>query len=285
MIFKFSNIPEKTAISIFDKANNGSADSISRQIEAGDFELDFEIPATWEDPYIALAPFLYYVPNSYQSLDRKFSEFLLSGDNYYLDITRDPTRKEENRESVEQILIKIGQSEDLSGRQKFYVSLMALNSHFEFLTHSILVVSGYKTQRKFKDLGKHENRINSALDAANTKFFGLTLDICPGKSIEPGEVKPDVMLNCNKIMQNVRKLRNDVAHGWGYNDLSNDDIIDFFKNLDVLLPYSPTDEMFFQNAAQAFVSLWAKVQVLSTRAKIVHEKHIILDERAERGYT
>ena len=284
MKFRFDSLPAEIGFSVFDYDNKQSRDGCSHRLAAGDHEFDFEIPSSWTAPHYSLAAFEYFVPDSYGPLDRSKVEFSRTGADFYLDVTREETREESNRRSVESIITATISSNDLDGRQKFYVALMALNSHFEFLVHTMLVVSGHISRRQFNRLGTHEHRINAALDASNTSFFANQFQLCPGKLIEPGDVDNVTLDQCRDIMQAVRKKRNEVAHGWGYNDLRNEDIIAFFEQFQQSISYSPNDDEFFRNAAQQCVILWAKVQALNTRAMLVHEKQIIATEREERGY-
>jgi hypothetical protein len=86
-----------------------------------------------------------------EPIERSTKEVLITGGDYYLDAIREIANEEHNQKSVKELITTIYSNDVLSGRQKFYVSLLALQSHFEQLMYGMLVLSGHMSKTKFND--------------------------------------------------------------------------------------------------------------------------------------
>ena len=54
------------------------------------------------------------------------------------------------------LIHKIQGNDNLDGRQQFYISLIALQSYFEYKIYGMLVLSGYISKKGFNKLNTHE---------------------------------------------------------------------------------------------------------------------------------
>ena len=87
------------------------------------------------------------------------------------------------------------------------------------------------------------------------------------------------------VMNDVRKLRNDVAHKWGYRDVPEERIKSLFETAKIVLPHASNSDAFFEYAAQHFAVIWAMVRnPLNKPYTLILEREAIRTERAERGY-
>lgn len=282
MKFIFKDIPEPSKFALFDRGQEGPVETFD--IPVGDAAVDFDIPDDWQQPHYALRTLLYYISDAYVPITDTASPISISGADYYLDITRPDQEVEQNWKSVENLVVAINGS-DLDPRQKFFTGLLSLNSYFEFVVHAMLVQSGHISYRKFKELQNHKNRIEAAFKEDNTSFFATKFEVCPGKSVQTNEVSPETRTFLAAVMNDVRKMRNDVAHKWGYRDVPEERIKELFETARVNLPYAPDAEAFFEIAAQLLTAIWAKIKnPLDLRYKLIAEREAIRADRVERGY-
>ena len=281
MKFKFENIPELSKFVVFDFDQNRFAETY--EIPLGDKEIDFEIPSDWKRPHYTIKTVLYYIPDSYVPITDTRNPITISGADYYIDVTQDDAEVKQNWKSVEGLIFAINHS-DLEPRQKFFTSLLSLNSYFEYLVHAMLVLSGYISNNRFRDLGNHENRIAEGFSKDNTAFFAPAFDLCPGKSVEIAELPQNTRSNLMTVMNDVRKLRNDVAHKWGYRDVPEERIKSLFETAKIVLPPASNSDAFFEYAAQYFARIWTMVRnPLNMPYTLILEREAIRTERAERG--
>lgn len=282
MRFIFEKIPEQSKFAIFELGQKGPAEMY--EIPSGDTEIGFDIPSEWEDPHYAIKTISYYIPDDCVPITDSEKPITITGADYYLDVTQNEEAIERNWKSVESLIVAIGSS-GLEPRQKFFTGLLSLNSYFEFLVHAMLVLSGHISNNRFRDLGTHENRISEAFSDDNTAFFGTAFELCPGKSIDTAEVPLHTRAFLVDVMNDVRKLRNEVAHKWGYRDVPEERIKSLFEVAGIALPYTSNPDAFFEGAAQQFTAIWAKVKnPLDLRYKLVAQREVIRKDRTERGY-
>ena len=74
-----------------------------------------------------------------------------NGGDYYSDINRNKLKEELNQRSVETLIHKIHGTPNLDGRQQFFISLIALQSYFEYLVYGMLVLSGHSSKTAFEN--------------------------------------------------------------------------------------------------------------------------------------
>jgi hypothetical protein len=148
--FNFENIPVESNFAIFDKKNSESTKDF-RKIPPGDTSFEFIIPDEWHTPFRVLRILGYWIPRSYMPIydDEDVIEF--NGGDYYSDINRNKLKEELNQRSVETLIHKIHGTPNLDGRQQFFISLIALQSYFEYLVYGMLVLSGHSSKTAFEN--------------------------------------------------------------------------------------------------------------------------------------
>ncbi len=276
----FDNIPEASRFTVFDLANKDAA--ASWEIPIGDLEIEYEIPAEWSTPYYSLRSSTYYIPNEYNSLSGP--EISFSGDDYYLDISRENSIEELNQESVESLITGVQNNDKLDFRQKFYISLVSLQSYFEYLTYGIIVLSGFKTEADFGALRTANNRINSGFSNGNTDFFSDQIHLCPGKENLGRLITDEERDRLRKIFHMIRDMRNAVVHAWSYNNLTKHEINGFFQTVGEHVDVRLSASDFYRDATQNFIRLYAKVDYIRSQLMYFKEREYIRAERQERGY-
>lgn len=281
MKFTFENIPEECRFTVFDYDNKDRTGK-SWRILAGTSSFDYQIPSEWNNPYYSINTLTYYVPNQFEKLPQ--SRFLISGANFYLDITRNKPEAELNQESIEKLIYGIQQNANLDFRQKFYIALVSLQSYFEYLCYGMIVLSGYKTHREFEELKNSNNRINSGFSKSNTNFFTDKISICPGKESFGQLIKTDSRLELQGIFHMIRSMRNDVVHSWSYNNLSKEQLKKSFESVGEQVKLYLDIPEFYADVTQNFVRLYARVNYIRSQLLYFREKEYIKLERAERGY-
>ena len=281
ILFRFKNIPCPSTFGIFDEADRTTVQTW--EINPGDSELAVDIPSTWQSPYRVIRAMRYFIPNSMEPIERSTKEVLITGGDYYLDAIREIANEEHNQKSVKELITTIYSNDALSGRQKFYVSLLALQSHFEQLTYGMLVLSGHMSKTKFDDK-KAEHLIKEAFAERNTFLQSGKIEICVGKSVLCERVTDKARGDLVNIFQEIRWLRNRVAHRWGYQDIGCDKILEIFRKVGESIDYYTTDEDFYNKAAFVFVRLYARASIIESRLALLIEREAIKLERAARGY-
>lgn len=208
-----------------------------------------------------------------------------SGEDYYIDVDRGKLNEELNQKSVETLIHKIHGNDNLDGRQQFFISLIALQSYFEYLVYGMLVLSGHSSKSAFKALDNHKNRTKEAFSVTNTEFFTNNITICPEKdnlgNIMPLALREEV----EKIFNQIRKLRNKVVHGWGYKDIPRDKLRDIFSNINEAVDTTLNDNAFYKRATSVIIKLYAKTNQIRNQLSLFNEKYVVNKEREERGYT
>lgn len=283
LIVKFQNIPIDSMFAFFD-FDNGKSKKEVWEISTGDSSIEFEIPDNWTNPYQNLRPKSYWIPNAYIPVDKTKSEITFTGGDYYIDINREKIPEELNQESIESLIHSIHNNQSVNARQQFFISLVSVQSYFEYLVYGMLVKSGYKTLTEFNNLYMHENRINEAFTSSNTHFFSNNIQICPGKENLGQLIQTNEINNMKEIFNTVRKMRNKIVHSWGYRDLSKEDINSYFRRVCEYINLRTTDDEFYRNAAFVFVRLYAKVNYIRNQLSYFHQKEMIEIERKSRGY-
>lgn len=175
MQVRFEAIPAISRFAVFDKG--GSDDPLTWEVPEGDWELVCEMPVAWVNPYWVLHCRDYYLPVGRGRIGDPGVELMFSGGDDYLDVSLDLSPEERNRNSVELLIHKLLGSDDLDGRQKFYVALVSLQSHLEFLTHGMLVLSEHLTEVEYRKLWAAKARIDAAFSDENTSFFSTEIEI------------------------------------------------------------------------------------------------------------
>jgi len=208
-----------------------------------------------------------------------------NGGDYYVDVDRKVLNEEINQKMVETLVHKISGKSNLDGRQQFFISLIALQSYFEYLVYGMLMLSGHSSKNAFKNLFNHKNRTKEAFSLNNTEFFTDKISICPGKE-NLGSIMPvDSRKKVEKIFNVIRILRNDVVHKWGYEDLTRNDLKDRFSNVNEALDITQDDNAFYQSATHVLIRLYARTSNVKNQLSYFNEKYVVNKEREERGYT
>ena len=280
MKFSFTEIPEMSKLVLVD---NLQKESVDFDIPTGDSEVEYEVPKSWQGSYV-IRTVKYYIPDSYVQITDTGSPISVSGKDYYLDINRPAEEVEQQWNSVEDLIVAINRT-NLEPRQKFYTGLLSLNSYCEFLVHAMIVRSGHMSKTKFDNLNTHEERISCAFDKKNKKFFAKSFYICPGKSCDVAEMRLETRSYLKLIMNELRKLRNDVAHSWGYREVSEERIIQLFKEAEHNLQYTSNAKDFFEAAAQGLIAIYCKIKnPLGDRYNLLSEREAVSKDREDRGY-
>ena len=278
----FKDIPRSTKIVIFDNEDK----SLSKvwEIDQGDKEIEFDLPDSWSDPYRNILTTGYFIPDSYAPISNNENTFSICGSDYYADIDRRVQNEEQNKKSIEQLIHSIFANDSLSGRQKFFISLIALQSHFEYLIYGMLVLSGHISKTKFDNLSTQAARIPVAFSSHNTDFFSNQIEICPGKNNLGSEIQQTNRDNIEMIFEEVRKVRNKVVHRWGYKDLGQEKLRDIFSKLEEAINLNSSDDKFYLDACFVCVRLYAKTNVIGNQLLYFIEKEAVRAERKLRGY-
>lgn len=281
ILFRFKNIPCPSTFGIFDEADRTTIQTW--EINPGDSEITVDILPTWQSPYRVIRATRYFIPNSREPIERSAKKVLITGNDYHINVNRETANEEHNQKSVKELITTIYSNDALSGRQKFYVSLLALQSHFEQLTYGMLVLSGHMSKTKFNN-GKAEHLIKEAFAEKNTFLQSGEIEICPGKSVFRERVTDKTRGDLDNIFQEIRKLRNIVAHRWGYQDVGCGKILEIFRKVGENIDYYTTDEDFYNKASFVFVRLYARASILENRIALLIEREAIKLEREARGY-
>ncbi len=270
---------------VFDDANKGTTRGISFNVEVGDSDWSIEIPGEWESPYRTLAsPVEYYVPDQRQAIDDVNQILAITGADFFLDVTRERGDEEQNQRSIEGLITAIGNNDSLSGRQKFYICLVSLQSWFEYIVHGMLVLSEHVSKTRFNALSTHEARTRVAFDSANTDFFSTAIQIAPGKGDLGSDISATQRAEMENIVNEVRALRNKVVHRWGYKDIGRERLTEMFQRMGENPIYDPDDDGWYAKAAFLFVRLYAKTNPLKNQLSLFVEREAVRAERAARGY-
>lgn len=282
MKFRFENIPCPTKFLVFDLGVKETRQSWT--IAPGDSEIEVDIPDEWKKPSRLLSAKEYYFPNRLVEIASLQDEQLITGGEYYIDISRAAKDEEHNQRSVETLIQQIHGNKELSGRQKFYVSLVSLQSYFEHLVYGMLRLSGHLTKRQFDDLSTHKNRTNAAFSPNNTDFFSTTIEICPGKDGLGTDIPQTIRAETKKIFDETRTLRNKVVHKWGYKDVGRENLVEIFDRLGENPGYHEDDDSFYLSAAFIMVRLYARASAVKNQLSLFIEREAVRIEREERGY-
>lgn len=278
----FKNIPSESKLAIFDKANTSSVSTWV--IEPGYTEIEFEIPNSWENPHKSLRTTGYFIPDSYAPIDRTKREIEITGGDYYVDVDRDVLNEELNQKSVETLIHSIFGNDGLDGRQKFFVSIISLQSYFEYLVYGMLVISGHMSKTQFNNLRTQSSRIPVAFSNQNTDFFSTQIEICPGKSGLGSDISQIIRDDSKNIFEEVGRIRNKVVHRWGYKDIGQHTLKDIFSSLREDINLNDSDDQFYSDACFVCVRLYARTSALGNQLSLFNEKEIVKAEREARGY-
>lgn len=280
MEVEFIDIPESIRFAVFDKVSKESAKSYN--VESGSSRLSVEIPGDWQSPHKNVRSSHYYIPNAWAPIDPT-RPLRVQGKDFYIDVSRDPHATELNRQDVENLIVQVYRSDNLSGRQKFYVALVSLQSFFENLVYGMLVLSGHKSRRQFEMLETHENQTKEAFAASNRAFFSTKISICPGKDNLGMDVPQTRRDEIKVIFDEIRTLRNRVVHGWGYRDVELEELRRIFEKLGEPLSHHQDDASLYSEAAFACVRLYAQSNQIKNQLSYFLEKHWVEEERRQRG--
>jgi len=86
-----------------------------------------------------------------------------------------------------------------------------------------------------------------------------------------------------KIFEEIRKLRNNVVHGWGYKDIGQEGIQKAFTNMGESVPMRESEEEFYHDASFVLIRLYAKSNSLKLQLGLLRGKEEVLAERKNRG--
>ena len=280
----FSDIPEPTRFALFDRTDPRSTKH-DWELASGDGEVVFDLPSDWREPFYSLRGRRYFIPKYRGPISPGDEELLFSGADCYVDIDRERALEEVNRAVVEELTHKLVAQDVLSGRQKFYVSLVALQSHFEYLVHGMLVLSGHVSKGEFRKLKDHERQTEKAFHPDNTDFFSTTIRICPGKEGLGQHIDETQRRQMKTALDKIRTLRNRVVHGWGYKDLGRERLLEDLAAAGANVGHpQETDGQFYTQLAHGIVQLYARTHPLVNQLHLIIEREAVADERAARGY-
>ena len=278
----FKNIPVESKFAVFNKSNKAS-----RQvwvIEPGNSELETQIPQEWDLPYRNIRTIDYYIPDAYIPINKSDTEIVITGGDYYIDVNRKDKNEELNQRSIETLIHVVHENENITSRQKFFISLVSLQSYFEHLVYGMLIQSKHISKTRFKDLQTHARRTPIAFSADNTDFFSNSIEICTGKDNLGATIHDNVKDELKNIFDKIRTLRNKVVHKWGYKDISQQEIKDTFALVGENIELNDSDDIFYNNAAFIFVRLYARANPLNNQLNYFNEKEMVEAERKSRGY-
>jgi hypothetical protein len=283
-VLKFYNIPESTVVAVFDHANKESVAGFRDKFDLGSTSKEYTIPLAWENPWIAIRTKIYYLikPYSYMSI-AGLNNLLIDGGMYYLDISHEDEAETINQQTVESLVYK---PTGLSGRERFYVALIALQSHFEYLIYMMLVTSGYTSKTKYKDLKVQCKRIPVAFSKNNNHFFTDNIPLKPGVIYSQKSVDWSEIAKIEDMFKIICRLRNHVVHGWSLpkNKADRQRIVKDLQALEEQIYDIGSDEEFYSNVSNILVRLWAKSNPINARAQIFRERMWINEDRKTRGY-
>jgi hypothetical protein len=281
--FVFEGIPEESGFSIFDKDNSESTHDY-RRIQPGNTSFEFTIPDEWGTPFRVLRMSHWWIPRGYMPIGVDEDIIVFNGGDYYADVNRDELNEELNRKSVEKLIHSVIVSNNLDGRQKFFVSLTSLQSYFEYLIYGMLVQSGHISKTRFNHLRHHEKRIPIAFSTLNTDFFTDQIEICPGKEKLGSIIPNQTRFELERIFNEIRKLRNKVVHSWGHKDVGQQAIVDIFRELGEDINLNESDDEFYRDASFVCIRLYARCSSIKNQLSLFNEKEIVRLEREARGY-
>ncbi len=282
--FRFESIPADSILRCSDARVASTV--VRHQIAPGTSEHLIDIPLSWKSPTAKLMCREYYLPAASKwTLGPDTTEISVTGGDYYSDVTREDSPQQLNQADVEELIYKVVAS-NLSGRQTFYTALVALESYFEYLVHCMLVLSGHQSQADYDNLKTQFNRTNEAFSQANQSFFVQEIAIAPGKVVAPRNITNEIRDEVQEILHVIRRLRNDIVHGWCMVDIDRQKLKDRIDSVgENLTIYYKTDEEFYKKEAFVFTRLYARVRnSIGTRVILFAEKEIIREERENRGY-
>lgn len=122
-----------------------------------------------------------------------------------------------------------------NARQRFFLSLISLQSYFEYLTYAMLVLSEYMSEKDYNDLqdsSKHIDAVFLAENILGNEFFAEEIIIHPENKIRIPRITKSSIKSIRSKFHTIRQLRNDVIHAWGYKDIS---LADLKKRLDEIV--------------------------------------------------
>ncbi len=192
--------------------------------------------------------------------------------------------EELNQKSIETLIHTIFNHESLNGRQQFFISLVSLQSYFEHLIYGMLVLSSHISKSQFKNINNHPRRTTMAFSDDNIDFFSNQIIICPGKENLGNTIESQVKTELENIFNEIRTLRNNVVHKWGYKDISQQEIKDIFNRIGEDINLDDSNNEFYSKSAFVFVRLYARVNPLKNQLNYFTEKAIVEAERKSRGY-
>jgi len=280
--FEFRNIPKESKFAVFDKDSTENRKKFW-VIPPGDEDVEWELE-DWENPHYVLRCKGYWIPGGFVPLDATSSPIVLSGKQYYIDITRERIAEELNQESIESLIHSIHGSAGINGRQLFFVALVALQSYFEYLVHGMLVLSGHMHKPHFERLRTHNKRLSKAFSKRNSSFFSDRIEICPGKDGLGSLISDPDRAELRRIFDTVRIMRNKVVHAWSFQDVTKVEIESYYNQLKEYINIRLPDDEFYTNAAFVFVRLYARANYIRTQLSYFQEKEKVRRERASRGY-
>lgn len=281
MIFTHTDFPEPVTLAFFDNADKSKAAIIHRDV-AGSGTLSVSVPNDWTDCHLSIRASSYFIPNSYRAINPSL-DLSMTGAEFFLDIDAGDRQNELNSVSVEQLIHSVISSTGLDSRQKFYIGLMSMNSYCEYLTHTILVKSGHLSNAAFRNLN-HQDAITASFSSFNTDFFQNRITLCPGKEVDLPSVDQVARDSLAEIMQDVRVLRNKVAHSWGFKS-TDQRIHDFCVKYNTPILVSPNpDEDLLNAGAQAILNLYARLNPIRQHVLLFIERKYIQDDQRSRGF-
>lgn len=252
-------------------------------IKCGDTKLEVNIPPEWNSPFRDIRSSEYFISNARIPIDKSNKELEITGESFYIDVSTvsDETK---NQQNIETLIHGIFGCDNLSGRQKFFVSLVSLQSYFEYLVYGMLITSKHITKSKFDKLNNHKFRTKEAFSNSNKKFFTDEVEIHQGKDSVKTDIASLQRDELEKIFIEVCALRNKIVHNWGTADIGKDVVKEIFFKLGENIDLNISSDQFYYNASYACIRLYAKSSSIKNQLSLFNEKKFVEFERKSRGY-
>ena len=231
MKFEFQGLPVEVTWCVFDeeapeKRQVGKA-------QPGDSVIQVTVPSSYGEPFVSVRCADGYTirPDQRRALSDVTETVEVDGSIFYLDVDRTKHPYELNHEATKKLVTGAA---GLTGRGRFFTALVALETHLEYLTFAMLVLSGHRSNSQFKGLNKQQNRAIEAFDSSNSAFFGDPVLMPGDRELTIGEIPGDSLRRMQVIFDEVRKLRNKVVHEWTYKHPDRSDLARRFLDLSLI---------------------------------------------------
>lgn len=278
--FTFANIPADTRVLV---GHQGAPRLYTDRLPAGDHAFEVEFP-DGSQPLLRVICREYTIPEKGGPIGDGVTEYVVTGADYYVDVSRPDRPEAQNLKSIESLIYQVSSAGNLNGRQHFYTALIALESYLEYLTYGMLVLSEHWSETKYRQ-SRQEVAIKAAFDGANTDFFTTEVVLCPGKTVQLLPMDATERAEWVECFDTVRKLRNQIVHSWGSRDISRADLEARFNAIGEMMNTFGTDEEFYTRETFLFTRLYARANNrIGNQLTLFNERAEIRRDREERGY-